>query len=337
MSLITEQATEVLPALKTAQTQHTNNTVTPSSDLRAEDGLSTYAPTGYQVRMKMPFGAENGPVPIFMYRVSPIAIIPDIRTSNYYPIPTAYAPAIAGDTNWGNQYMNASIQSNKPGRLNCIPLNGSEVTITGCMSMLTTMALLHRRHRVQMDYRITMTGSFIGSGALTVVPYFNIPDGQLPFDRGVAANAGPELAAAMSTVNMGADFSKDRNLEISFPYVNNTEYCDVRNEMFRMNANSGLTATDNWFVVFARGTFDTSDNIPYITFFIDHRANTFDFQQQLLPFQFAVDGVVPTMPFYDKDSKVRTLYFRYDETPIPRVTVPRRIADDVVDAEQAQA
>lgn len=253
------------------QPQPFAQTSTPEANLNSDTFLQNMTHTGWQVRMTLPVAADTGPKPIFAWRVSPIVNVPDVRT-NWQGYPKTQDVVV--DIDYTMDYAE-TVRNRWNGRIYSNTADGVTMLASGTESPQSIMTKMHRFHRVDMVYALRFQNSYAGSGIFIVVPVKHVPRGVVPMmDTSVG---GPTVAAMMNNSCVMADSSKSREIKFTYPYEYNTEFQDYFRDMYDsyvpkkdQPAPDRDVNFDNWFVVYARGNFESADNTSHIDIFIDH-------------------------------------------------------------------
>lgn len=283
-------------------------TTMPCGHVDSTNFLSQLTHTGFTVRMPLPFLADTGPVPIFAFRIDPLAWVPAARD---------LAGSIDKETNLFSKIKNTQW-------LNCIPFNGSKVILNGCESPQSLFARAARFRRYNMTYAIRFSYQFSGTGLFMVVPYKGLPHNQLPLEANY--EGGPLVAARMFNSYAIADGSRTREIKFNVPWEFPYKYKDLVLDLYCRNssnvANRYPMYQENWFVVFARGSFVAPDNLSYIDMMIDHALTDYEYVTPFLCHPGMFRGSNPVLYKVDNEGTKGRLYFEYTDGDIRPILPP---------------
>lgn len=242
---------------------------TPSGHINSSNFLSQMTHTGYTVRMNLPVVADEGPTPIFAFKVDPIALIPNVTSHE-------------GEDGKVNVYDKLSDAIK--GNLSCVTFNGSICHLDGVESPQSRFARAVRFRRFNMVYSLRFSYQFAGTGLFAVVPVKGLPFNQIPLRDQVFG--GPLVSAAMFNSYALADGSRTREIKFTCPWEYPFKYRDLYMDIALAGDNSASdtfpTYPQNWFVVFARGSFVAPDNLSFIDIMVDHAMTDFELLTPLL-------------------------------------------------------
>lgn len=249
-----------------AATNDQTPTTTPCGHINSMNFLSQITHTGYTVRMKLPFLADTGPTPIFAFKVDPICFIPRARDVKIDVQPTK------DDVNY---YGNLSEEVRN--QFNVITYNGARCILNGCESPQSLFARACRFRRYNMIYALRFSYQFSGTGLFAVVPFKGIPRGVIPLRN--QTEGGTFVSANMFNSYALADGSRTREIKFSYPWEFPFKYRDLMLEQHLVTDDSINYPfyPDNWFVLFARGSFVAPANVEYIDIMIDHALTDHEF------------------------------------------------------------
>lgn len=262
----------------------------PSSELM--DVLGQTVPTGYMFRIPLPFGAENGPVPLFSFRWGLDIFVPNIKkwtryfTSNNEP---------ADGYNW----LSVPEENTQvlPRGYSGAPSRNVEMHFNGPQCLPALISLLYRLQRYDLKYSLRFNGNYAGSGLFMVTTSKGVPRwaGQVSGSKVTFPNmlfsGGPQMGASMANSSVLADTSKSREISFFYPYEFPFEFIDIYEDLttnltFTATADNVLNTAqvDNYFIVSARNTIATPDNTTHIDIFVDISVVNPVFRVPMLPF-----------------------------------------------------
>lgn len=268
------------------------------------DILGQMVHTGYMFRVPLPFGAENGPVPLFAFRWGPDVFIPNIKMWTRY-LSNNNEPAD------GFNWLSDPAETNQvfPRGYSGTPTKNVEMHFNGSQPVHSLFALLYRLNRMDIQYSLRMNGNYAGSGLILVTTAKGIPRwaGQISGSQTTFPNTlfsgGPQIGASMQNSSVQLDSSKGREISFFYPYEFPYEFNDVVEDLLYDKQYSDDVATnpvntslvDNYFIVSARNTLAAPDNTSHIDIYVDFRFVNPVFRIPLLPYLGLFKAWIPAM------------------------------------------
>lgn len=300
---ITTQEAAAAPAVVDAPTGNNTPNTTPSGHINSSNFLSQLTHTGYTIRMKLPFLADKGPSPIFAFKVDPIAYVPFNKYA-WYP-----EKSETKDVNTFDKLTPKVVK-----QLSCITYNDAICRFDGVESPQSRFARAARFRRYNMVYSLRFSYQFSGTGLFAVIPLKALPYNTVPLANQVIG--GPTVSANMFNSYALADGSKTREIKFSFPWEYPFKYKDLNLDLALADPESVQTYPfypENWFILYARGSFVAPDNVQYIDIMVDHALTDYEFIEPYYPHQ---GMFLARPPIITSDDK--SVYFAYVNYSTPK-------------------
>lgn len=258
---------------------------TPTEGLELSDILSRVHPMGFRFRIKTPFKATYGPVPICAIRVMPQNAFPNLAVS------AKLQQELTGKVVDKMAEIKVGLSEFSELKEKLLPIrtfNSVEIDIYGNECPLSLFSKSCRFWRADMEYYIRYGAAFASSGIVMATVARGIP---ITDDPLVYAGTNGGLADGGSINSMGlCDISKNREFKLVVPYEHDTQYQDywhflqAHHDMAVNKSPRGISngITSDWLILYARTDIIHGTNLA-VDMYVDVRATNYSFKTPMFP------------------------------------------------------